>query len=146
VPINRMQVAKSFRNPRLVGALLLTLVFLAVFVVLRRSAQARGEADESLYRCHLDEDSACMVVRQTARGLVVVSYRPPGRADAAQNWSVVVNDSGGGSHTVGAGTVYVVPTSTPSAKAVFETSPPPLPVPRLPTSGAVSSNAAPIVE
>jgi hypothetical protein len=141
-----MQVAKSFRNPRLVGALVLTLVFLAVFVVLRRSAQARSDADESLYRCHLDEDSACMVVRQTARGLVVVSYRPPGRADAAKNWSVVVNDPGGGSHTVGAGTVYVVPAGPSSAKAVAETAPPPLPAPRLPASGAASPNGAPIVE
>jgi hypothetical protein len=126
-----------------VGAVLL------VFAVRRRSAEARGDNGD-LYRCHVEEDSACTIVRQTPRGLVVVSYRPQAAAvNTGEGWSVLVTDAAGVTESVRPGTVTIVPAGPRGQGAASpgeRTSPPPFPAlpPTFGRSGL--ANSAPIIE
>jgi hypothetical protein len=61
------------------------------------------------YRCHPKEDIACTVVRETARGLVIVTLRPSATKSRPAAWSVVSGPPPGMPEAAG-GTVYVVPT------------------------------------
>jgi hypothetical protein len=98
-------------------------------------AQQRAGGDEDLYRCHLDEDTACTVVRQTPQGVVVLSYRSAVAGDKPEGWSVVIGNGMVGSRAAPPGTVMIVP-ATPAVPMA--------------SSGARSSspapNGAPILE
>jgi hypothetical protein len=61
------------------------------------------------YRCHPKEDIACTVVRETARGMVIVTLRPSAAKSRPAAWSVVSGPPPGIPEAAG-GTVYVVPT------------------------------------
>jgi hypothetical protein len=82
------------------------------------------------YRCQAD-DVACTVVRETTRGLVVVTLRPQGTTARPAVWSVVSGTPPGADEALG-GTVYVVPTTRPEPRA------------ELPPPGA--ANGAPILD
>ena len=146
----------SIRKRPFWGLALLVGAVLVVLAVERRSAEARGDGSDNLYRCHVEEDSACTIVRQTGRGLVVVSYRPQGGVvDAGQGWSVIVTDGAGVSQTVQPGTVTIVPRNRgptgaagagASASDNGATSPPPWPAPAPTATRSGLPNSAPIID
>ncbi|HEY2902617.1 MAG TPA: hypothetical protein VGL59_18675 [Polyangia bacterium] len=137
------------RNRPVVILAVVLFALLMVFGLARRSAEARGDATDALYRCHLDEDTACTIVRQTARGVVVLTYRPPGVVPSSSSWSVVINEPTGASQTVRPGTVTIVPPDG-AAKATGDalsspTAPPPFALPTKAASAAIP-NGAPIID
>ena len=138
------------RRSLTLASVLLAGAVLIVLAVARRPAEARGDGGEGLYQCHPDEDSACTIVRQTARGLVVVSYRARGAVlDAGQGWTVVVTDAAGNTQTVKPGTVTIIPRDAPPPAAASDaapTSPPPWPAPAPEVTRSALPNNAPIVE
>ena len=76
------------------------------------AAAVRVDGDASS-RCRPDEDIACTVVRETAQGVLIVTYRASARAAGAsaserKTWAVVSGAPAGASSAT-AGTVYVVP-------------------------------------
>jgi hypothetical protein len=77
----------------------------------KRKATPRPPRDaaDGLYGCRLQEDLACTVVHETAKGVVVVTFQPAGMRDG-RTWSVV-NVPTGGASTSG-GTIYIVPEAT----------------------------------
>jgi hypothetical protein len=90
-------------------------------------APAAVASDSDPYRCHPNEDVACTVVRETAQGLVIATFR--GRPEEGGSWTVVSSPPPGAPYTPG-GTVYVVPSIPRTAAAQ-----PPLP-----------PNGAPIID
>ena len=141
--IQRSTVVTSIRNHPVIGVGLLLFAVLAVFLSTRRPAQARGEAADTMYRCHPDEDMACTIVRQTGRALIVLTYRPSG-AEIGQPWSVMINDPGGASQIVRPGTVTIVPNEVAQGKTLVDCAPPmPLPAP---AGGGPLPNGAPIID
>lgn len=140
-------MVSMIKRPSLVVALALAVV--ALLALWMRSAEARGDGGDNLYRCHLDEDSACTIVRQTGRNLVVVTYRPVGAApDAGPIWSVVITDAAGATQTPRPGTVTIVPVDAPSAARAappVSTTPPPF-ASSPPPVGPALPNSAPIIE
>ncbi|HEX3695190.1 MAG TPA: hypothetical protein VH374_07355 [Polyangia bacterium] len=137
------------RNRPAVTLGLLLFALLMVFGLARRSAEARGDATDALYRCHLDEDTACTIVRQTAQGVVILTYRPPGIASSTSSWSVVINEPTGASQIVRPGTVTIVPPEG-AAKSTGDaltspTAPPPFSTSSKAASAAIP-NGAPIID
>jgi hypothetical protein len=68
-------------------------------------------AAEDAYRCHPNEDIACTVVRETAAGTMIVTYRPAARSATTPAWMIVSGPPPSAGPQPG-GTIYVVPTST----------------------------------
>lgn len=64
--------------------------------------------EDAAYRCRPDEDIACTVVRETAQGVLIVTFRPAGTAQERKTWAVV-SGTPTGVQAAGGGTVYVVP-------------------------------------
>jgi hypothetical protein len=85
----------------------------------------------SLYACHPKDDLSCTVIRETAKGIVVVTFRPTG-AKETRVWSVVNAPAQPGSGSTG-GTIYVVPGA---ARPVSDVQPP----------TQFSDNGAPILD
>ena len=77
--------------------------------------RARPAEDRDLYACHPKEDLACTVVHETAKGVVVVTFRPTG-AGEARVWSVVNAPAAPGATS--GGTIYVVPSAAQPASDV----------------------------
>lgn len=76
------------------------------------AATARVEGDVST-RCRPEEDIACTVVRETAQGVLIVTYRASaatgGAAASERKTWAVVSGAPAGASSANAGTVYVVP-------------------------------------
>jgi hypothetical protein len=77
-----------------------------------RAHEASGD-DLSLYACHPNDDLSCTVIHETAKGIVVVTFRPTG-AKEKREWSVVNAPAEASGSSTG-GTIYVVPGSAPTA-------------------------------
>jgi len=116
------------------------------------SAPVRVDGDASA-RCRPDEDIACTVVRETAQGVLIVTYRAAastagGAASERKTWAIVSGTPAGAS-SASAGTVYVVPSLPQNQVAATGHSPghsPGLP-PGLPPAVTVAlPNGAPILE
>jgi hypothetical protein len=73
-----------------------------------RPADNRDAYAHDLYACHPKEDLACTVVHETAKGVVVVTFRPAG-AGESRVWSVVNAPAAPGATS--GGTIYVVPSA-----------------------------------
>jgi hypothetical protein len=96
------------------------------------AARPRAADDRELYTCHPGEDLSCTVIHETAKGVVVVTFRPVG-AKELREWTVVNEPAtpGGGSS---GGTIYIVPTA--EAQPVSDVHP----------RARISSNDAPILD
>lgn len=81
-----------------------------------RDAHRGVDADGDAYRCHPNEDIACTVVRETARGVTVTTMRPGRSPSQAASWSVVRGAPPGAVAYPG-GIIYVVPTTSPAPSA-----------------------------
>jgi hypothetical protein len=100
---------------------------------------AAGSDLDAPERCRPEQDIACTIVRETRRGVVVVTFRPAAAGLERAAWSVISGAPAGGSAggTPG-GTIYVVP-----ALAQNQTPPP------SPNSLALNiplPNGAPIID
>jgi hypothetical protein len=73
------------------------------------ATRPRAADDSSLYTCHPGEDLSCTVIHETAKGVVVVTFRPSG-AKETREWSVVNEPSTPGGASDG-GTIYIVPSA-----------------------------------
>jgi hypothetical protein len=76
----------------------------------KKESPERADGDGSS-RCRPEEDIACTVVRETAQGVLIVTYRASATGTAAterKTWAVVSGAPAGAS-AASAGTVYVVP-------------------------------------
>ncbi|HVT06126.1 MAG TPA: hypothetical protein VHO67_01650 [Polyangia bacterium] len=72
-------------------------------------------AAEDAYRCHPSEDISCTVIRETAGGTMIVTFRPAGQSAVSPAWMVVSGaPPSPGPHPPG--TIWVVPSSTDQAK------------------------------
>jgi hypothetical protein len=101
-------------------------------------ADARADGDASS-RCRPDEDIACTVIRETAQGVLIVTYRASATGAAAterKTWAVV-SGAPAGAPAASAGTVYVVPSLPQNQVAATGHSA---------TATAALPNGAPILE
>jgi hypothetical protein len=77
----------------------------------RRDQAPATSPSPSTTECHLAEDIACTIVRETADGTLIVTIHPGGMSAPAPAWSVI-SGAPPGTWTRTGGTIYVVPTLT----------------------------------
>ena len=71
--------------------------------------------DEDASRCHPSEDISCTVIRETAAGTMIVTFRPAAQSAVSPAWIVVSGaPPSAGPHPPG--TIWVVPSSTGQAE------------------------------